>query len=59
MFFVYLLSLYSESRLYFEQGPNRTGGIYKKTVYFEYTDASFQTQKAKANHLGLLGKIIS
>ncbi|KAB0402372.1 hypothetical protein E2I00_007451 [Balaenoptera physalus] len=47
-----------ESRLYFEQGPNRTGGIYKKLVYLEYTDASFQTQKAKANHLGLLGPVI-
>ncbi|OWK05887.1 CP, partial [Cervus elaphus hippelaphus] len=44
----------SESRFYFEQGPSRIGGTYKKLVYFEYTDASFQTQKAKATHLGLL-----
>uniref|UniRef100_A0A8C2NEP5 ferroxidase n=1 Tax=Capra hircus TaxID=9925 RepID=A0A8C2NEP5_CAPHI len=45
----------SESHFYFEQGPTRIGGTYKKLVYFEYTDASFQTQKAKATHLGLLG----
>uniref|UniRef100_A0A8C2NBH9 Ceruloplasmin n=1 Tax=Capra hircus TaxID=9925 RepID=A0A8C2NBH9_CAPHI len=48
----------SESHFYFEQGPTRIGGTYKKLVYFEYTDASFQTQKAKATHLGLLGPVI-
>ncbi|XP_057595408.1 ceruloplasmin-like [Hippopotamus amphibius kiboko] len=48
----------SESWLYFEQGPNRIGGIYKKLSYFEYTDASFQTQKLKPDHLGILGPVL-
>ncbi|XP_047610849.1 ceruloplasmin-like [Phacochoerus africanus] len=48
----------SESRLYFEQSPTRIGGTYKKLVYREYTDASFQTQKARAVHLGILGPVL-
>uniref|UniRef100_A0A671EB27 Ceruloplasmin n=1 Tax=Rhinolophus ferrumequinum TaxID=59479 RepID=A0A671EB27_RHIFE len=37
----------SESQKYFEQGPTRIGGTYQKLVYREYTDASFQKQKAR------------
>nr|KAF6381585.1 ceruloplasmin [Pipistrellus kuhlii] len=47
-----------ESQLYFEQGPTRIGGTYQKLVYREYTDASFQTQKAREEHLGILGPVI-
>ncbi|KAM5274878.1 ceruloplasmin-like isoform 1-T1 [Hipposideros larvatus] len=48
----------SESQIYFEQGPTRIGGTYQKLVYREYTDASFQTQKAREEHLGILGPVI-
>ncbi|XP_054984107.1 ceruloplasmin-like [Sorex araneus] len=48
----------SKSRLYFEQSPARIGGTYKKIVYREYTDASFQTQKAREEHLGILGPVL-
>ncbi|CAK6441526.1 unnamed protein product [Pipistrellus nathusii] len=47
-----------ESQIYFEQGPTRIGGTYQKLVYREYTDASFQTQKAREEHLGILGPVI-
>lgn len=56
--FACLLSLHSESQLYFEKSPTRIGGTYKKLVYREYTDASFQKQKAREKHLGILGKIL-
>lgn len=39
----------------------RIGSVYKKTLYFEYTDATFTTKKAVAPewlHLGNLGPII-
>nr|XP_002814211.2 ceruloplasmin-like [Pongo abelii] len=48
----------SKSRLFFERSPTRIGGTYKKLVYREYTDASFQTQKAREEHLGILGPVI-
>ncbi|XP_004419321.1 PREDICTED: ceruloplasmin-like [Ceratotherium simum simum] len=48
----------SESQPYFEQSPTRIGGTYKKLVYREYTDASFRTQKARDEHLGILGPVI-
>ncbi|KAK1343720.1 hypothetical protein QTO34_014273 [Cnephaeus nilssonii] len=47
-----------KSQIYFEQGPTRIGGTYQKLVYREYTDASFQTQKAREEHLGILGPVI-
>ncbi|XP_014392935.1 PREDICTED: ceruloplasmin-like isoform X2 [Myotis brandtii] len=47
-----------KSQTYFEQGPTRIGGTYQKLVYREYTDASFQTQKAREDHLGILGPVI-
>ncbi|XP_011720073.2 ceruloplasmin-like isoform X3 [Macaca nemestrina] len=48
----------SKSQLFFERSPTRIGGTYKKLVYREYTDASFQTQKAREEHLGILGPVI-
>uniref|UniRef100_A0A7N5J8N3 Ceruloplasmin n=1 Tax=Ailuropoda melanoleuca TaxID=9646 RepID=A0A7N5J8N3_AILME len=48
----------SESQTHFEQSPTRIGGSYKKLVYREYTDASFRTQKARDEHLGILGPVI-
>ncbi|XP_045395399.1 ceruloplasmin-like [Lemur catta] len=48
----------SESQPYFEQSPTRIGGTYKKLVYCEYTNASFQIRKAREEHLGILGPVI-
>ncbi|XP_004682176.1 PREDICTED: ceruloplasmin-like [Condylura cristata] len=48
----------SESQLYFEQSSTRIGGTYKKLVYREYTDASFQIQKARKEHMGILGPVL-
>ncbi|XP_037683480.1 ceruloplasmin-like [Choloepus didactylus] len=48
----------SESQPYFEQSSTRIGGTYKKLVYREYTDASFQIQKAREEHLGVLGPVM-
>uniref|UniRef100_A0A667IA06 ferroxidase n=1 Tax=Lynx canadensis TaxID=61383 RepID=A0A667IA06_LYNCA len=48
----------SASEVFFEQGPTRIGGSYKKLVYREYTDASFTNQKKRGpeeEHLGILG----
>ncbi|KAK2508625.1 hypothetical protein MC885_019175 [Smutsia gigantea] len=47
-----------ESQEFFKQSPTRIGGIYKKIVYREYTDASFQTEKAREKHLGILGPVM-
>ncbi|XP_062069237.1 ceruloplasmin isoform X2 [Lepus europaeus] len=51
----------SASEVFFEQGPTRIGGSYKKLVYREYTDASFTDRKERGpdeEHLGLLGPVI-
>lgn len=51
----------SASEVFFEQGPARIGGSYKKLVYREYTDASFANRKERGpedEHLGLLGPVI-
>lgn len=45
--------------MFFEQGPTRIGGSYKKLVYREYTDASFTQRKERGpaeEHFGLLGE---
>ncbi|XP_012498312.1 PREDICTED: LOW QUALITY PROTEIN: ceruloplasmin-like [Propithecus coquereli] len=47
-----------ESQPYFEQSPTRIGGTYKKLVYCEYKNASFQKQKSREEHLGILGPVI-
>ncbi|PRD23538.1 UNVERIFIED_CONTAM: Ceruloplasmin [Trichonephila clavipes] len=43
---------------YFEKGPHRIGGVYRKAVYREYTDATFTVQKQRGPddvHLALMG----
>src|SRR5579862_1013751 len=49
------------SKLYTEPGPHRIGGVYKKAIYREYTDASFSTLKVRPpdeQYLGILGPIL-
>ncbi len=44
-----------------EKGKDRIGQIYRKAVYREYTDATFQTLKPRSTdeqHMGLLGPVI-
>nr|KAF6477346.1 ceruloplasmin [Molossus molossus] len=51
----------SASQVFFEHGPTRIGGSYKKLVYREYTDASFTHRKERGpeeEHLGILGPVI-
>ncbi|ELK23585.1 Ceruloplasmin [Myotis davidii] len=51
----------SASEVFFEHGPARIGGSYKKLVYREYTDASFTNRKERSpeeEHLGILGPVI-
>jgi FtsP/CotA-like multicopper oxidase with cupredoxin domain len=49
------------SKLFVEQGPQRIGQKYKKAVFREYTDDTFQTLKprpAELAHMGILGPVI-
>lgn len=51
----------SASEVFFEHGPTRIGGSYKKLVYREYTDASFTNRKERGpeeEHLGVLGESV-
>ncbi|KAM8770514.1 ceruloplasmin-like [Rhynchonycteris naso] len=51
----------SDSEVFFQRGPTRIGGSYKKLVYREYTDASFTSRKERSPeelHLGVLGPLI-
>nr|KAF6381582.1 hypothetical protein mPipKuh1_003208 [Pipistrellus kuhlii] len=51
----------SASEVFFEHGPARIGGSYKKLVYREYTDTSFTNRKERSpeeEHLGILGPVI-
>lgn len=48
-------------KLAMDPSPFVLGRVYKKTVYREYTDATFETQKprpAEWQHLGILGPMI-
>jgi hephaestin len=47
--------------IWVEKGKDRIGQIYRKAVYREYTDATFQTLKqrsAEYAHMGILGPVI-
>jgi FtsP/CotA-like multicopper oxidase with cupredoxin domain len=49
------------SKVFTEHGPQRIGQKYKKAVFREYTDDTFQTLKprpAELAHMGILGPVI-
>lgn len=49
----------SPGNTFLAKGPNRIGSRYKKVVYREYTDDTFEVQKERKSseeHLGILGK---
>lgn len=47
----------SPGNIFVGKGENRIGSRYKKVVYREYTDETFKNQKAREEHLGILGEI--
>ncbi|KAK1343721.1 hypothetical protein QTO34_014274 [Cnephaeus nilssonii] len=47
-----------ESQIYLQRGPDRIGRVYKKALYFQYTDGTFQKLIKKPLWLGFLGPII-
>ncbi|GBM11130.1 Ceruloplasmin, partial [Araneus ventricosus] len=47
-----------QSAPFFERGPHRIGGVYRKAVYREYTDATFTAKKQRGPdeaHLAIMG----
>nr|XP_046267166.1 ferroxidase HEPHL1 isoform X2 [Scatophagus argus] len=51
----------SPGSIFVEKGQNRIGSRYKKVVYREYTDDTFEVQKKRQpnqEHLGIIGPII-
>lgn len=47
--------------VFVQKGPDRIGKVYRKSIYREYTDATFKTLKpvaAEWKHLGMLGPAI-
>lgn len=52
---------FSESQQFFIKKEDRIGGTYKKALYIEYTDDTFNTPKNRTDdelHLGSLGPVI-
>lgn len=50
-----------EANVFVENGPDRIGKVYHKSLYREYTDQNFTTRKEadpKWQHLGMLGPVI-
>jgi manganese oxidase len=48
-------------KMFMEHGPHSIGGVYRKAVYREYTDASFSIIKKRPpewQHLGILGPVL-
>ncbi|KAL4630784.1 ceruloplasmin [Arapaima gigas] len=43
---------------FLERGQNRIGRVYKKAVYYQYTDGSFKQEVGKPAWLGYLGPLI-
>lgn len=58
--FVSLFIFYRElqSHKYLQRSQDRIGSVYKKALYFQYTNDTFQTLIGKPSWLGFLGPII-
>ncbi|KAG8453015.1 hypothetical protein GDO86_004720 [Hymenochirus boettgeri] len=44
--------------IYLENGPDRIGGIYKKAIYKQFTNADYEEEVEKPAWLGFLGPVI-
>ncbi|XP_019388111.1 PREDICTED: ceruloplasmin [Crocodylus porosus] len=47
-----------QSKVFLQRGPDRIGSAYKKAIYVQYTDTSFNKTVEKPAWLGLIGPII-
>ncbi|XP_075411674.1 ceruloplasmin-like [Tenrec ecaudatus] len=47
-----------QSKIYLQRGPDRIGSVYKKALYYQYTNKTFQHVIKKPSWLGYLGPII-
>ena len=50
-----------ETKIWTERGRDRIGNVYRKAIYREYTDETFNTEKKRAKeweHLGIMGPLI-
>ncbi|CAM4609155.1 unnamed protein product [Lepidochelys olivacea] len=53
-----LFSEEEQARVFLQRGPDRIGSTYKKAVYTQFTDNSFNKTVEKPSWLGFLGPII-
>ena len=54
-------AIFSDASKFFIRSEDRLGGTYKKALYIEYTDDTFNTSKNRTEdelHLGSLGPVI-
>ena len=49
---------YRDAKVFTLKSKDRIGQVYKKTVYREFTDGTFQQQKPHRRDLGILGPVI-
>ena len=47
-----------DENIFVQNGPTRIGHVYRKALYRQYTDATFQTRVPADPNLGLLGPVI-
>ncbi|XP_045150941.1 ceruloplasmin [Echinops telfairi] len=47
-----------QSKIFLQRGPDRIGSVYKKALYYQYTNKTFQSIIEKPSWLGYLGPII-
>ncbi|MBM3485577.1 MAG: hypothetical protein FJX67_02930 [Alphaproteobacteria bacterium] len=55
------MGFHGDQRVFVTRSANRTGRVYRKVLYREYTDASFTTRQERPaawSHLGLLRPVI-
>lgn len=59
--FTVYFAIFSDASKFFIRSEDRLGGTYKKALYIEYTDDTFNTRKNRTedeHHLGSLGPVI-
>jgi hypothetical protein len=50
-----------ETKIWTEHGKDRIGNVYRKAIYREYTDETFNTERKREKeweHLGIMGPLI-
>ena len=49
---------FRDASVFTKKSGERIGRVYKKTVYREFTDASFRQQKTHRKDLGIIGPVL-